>query len=156
MLIATIQFAKVGVQCSSCFMKSPLACCITLLLFASFQGLSARAEEKRSSVSSEELNLFMKKWAKYESFKVPMEPADEPLLLAALKKDPAGPWGSYLTMKFANTVGAGRQVPTAERPAHYKKSLAFLQPAATSSPRRTRAIRAIKKSRSTLMRLTDN
>jgi len=111
-------------------MKSSPCCLVGLLLLAaSFQPIPARSEENKTTVSSKDLSAFMEKWGEYKPFRIPMEPEDEPLLLAALKKDPAGPWATYLFMKFADTVFEGQGLTTAKRPAHYKKALALLQPA---------------------------
>jgi hypothetical protein len=80
-------------------------------------------------VSSEKLDEFMKTWAKYEAFQVPMDPKDEPLLLAALEKDPSGPWAAYLTMKFAQTKFEARDLDANGRAALYGASLRYLVPA---------------------------
>ena len=56
--------------------------------------------ETKSPVSAAQLDAFMKKWATCESFKAPMNPEDEPLLLAASEKDPSGPWAAYISIKF--------------------------------------------------------
>jgi hypothetical protein len=90
--------------------------------------LSACATNK-SPVSSAQLDAFMKQWAKYESFKAPMELKDEPLLLAALKKDPSGPWAGYISLKFAQTKFEARGLDAAGRAALYGASLRYLIPA---------------------------
>src|SRR5262249_27866954 len=76
----------------------------------------------------EELNAFMEKWRNYEALKVPMDPKDEPLILASLKKEPQGPWSHYLAMKFANAQFEARGLKGSERTAAYKATLRYLKP----------------------------
>ena len=71
----------------------------------------------------------MKKWAVYKSFEVPIEPKDEPLLQAALKKDPKGPWSHYFSMKFAQTTFEARKLNNVDRAALYGATLRYLKPA---------------------------
>src|SRR6516162_171036 len=49
------------------------------------------------------LTAFMEQWKTYRSFQVPMDESDRPLLLAALAKDPTGPWATYLDAQAAET-----------------------------------------------------
>ena len=80
----------------------------SLLLGVLWGSILAFGGENGATVSSEKLDAFMEKWAEYKSFQGPMDPKDEPLLHAALKKDPKGPWATYLSMKFADIPKAGR------------------------------------------------
>ena len=90
--------------------------------------LSACATNK-SPVSSAQLDAFMKQWAKYESFKAPMDLKDEPLLQAALEQEPKGPWAGYISLKFAQTKFESRGLDAAGRAALYGASLRYLIPA---------------------------
>lgn len=71
----------------------------------------------------------MKQWGHYEPFKVPMNPEAEALLLAALKRDPTGPWVTYLSMRFAEATFKARMMGQVERAATYKAALGNLKPA---------------------------
>ncbi len=102
---------------------------IFLFFFVSFYPLSASAKDIKTSVSSAQLNTFMKKWSEYKSFQVPMDPKDESLLLAALGEDPKGPWNIYLSMKFAQTQFKGRNLSNIDRSTLYGESLHYLKPA---------------------------
>jgi len=86
-------------------------------------------ETNKSTVSSAQLDAFMQKWSEYEAFKVPMDPKDEPLLLAALEQDPSGPWAAYISMKSAQTKFEAKSLDTAGRAALYGASLRYLIPA---------------------------
>ena len=83
----------------------------------------------KSTVSSAQLDAFMATWAEYKAFHAPMEPKDEPLLLAALEKDPKGPWASYYSVKFSQTKFEARRLDAAGCTAHYKEALDYLEPA---------------------------
>jgi len=65
---------------------------VSLLLAISYLPVSASEENTKTTVSSSQLDIFMKKWVEYKSFQAPMDPKDKPLLQAALKKDSKGPW----------------------------------------------------------------
>jgi hypothetical protein len=111
-------------------MKSPFVVLrITILLTVICCPIIWGAENPATNVNSAELDSFMKKWARYESFKVPIDPTDEPLLLAALRKDPGGPWASYLAAKFAETIFEARGLGITERAAKYRAALGYLKPA---------------------------
>ncbi|VGO19901.1 hypothetical protein [Pontiella sulfatireligans] len=83
----------------------------------------------QSPVTTAQLDAFMKRWETYEAFKTPVDPKDEPLLLAALEKDPKGPWATYVIMKFSQTRFEARQLDNAGRTARYRASLNYLKPA---------------------------
>lgn len=85
--------------------------------------------ETQPPVSVAQLDAFMKKWATYEPFKVPRDSKDESLLLAALEKDPQGPWAAYVSMKFAQTKSEARELAETGRATRYKASLDYLKPA---------------------------
>lgn len=76
-----------------------------------------------------QLDSFMEKWGEYQSMQVPMDPQDEPLLQAALKKDPGGPWAHYLLMRFGAANFDARSLDKDKREAHYMESLKSLKPA---------------------------
>ena len=61
--------------------------------------LSARlgwaAQTAVPTVDAPALAAFMEKWKTYEPFKIPLAATDRPLTLAALAKDPNGPWVDY-------------------------------------------------------------
>ncbi len=92
---------------------------------------SARLTElhTEASVSPEKLERFMQQWKEYQSFEAPMEAEDEPLLQAALEKDPSGPWATYLSYKFAQNRFEARELDDAQRAALYRASLEYLRPA---------------------------
>ena len=83
----------------------------------------------KSTVSTAQLETFMATWSEYKAFHAPMEPKDEPLLLAALEKDPKGPWASYFSLKFSQAKFEARGLDAAGRTAHYKAALGYLEPA---------------------------
>jgi hypothetical protein len=57
------------------------------------------ADNPVPAVDPAQLAAFMEKWKTYESFNFPTNDAEQPLLLAALAKNPAGPWYAYLAMQ---------------------------------------------------------
>ena len=85
--------------------------------------------DTKTPVSAAQLDTFMKKWSEYKPFQVPMDPKDEPLLKAALKKSPKGPWATYFSMKFAQTTFKARNLSNVDRAALYGASLRYLKPA---------------------------
>ena len=91
--------------------------------------VSTSGDNTEAIVSSAQLDTFMKKWAEYRSFQAPMDPKDEPLLQAALKRDPKGPWATYLSSKFAQTKSEARNLSNVDRAALYGASLRYLKPA---------------------------
>ena len=102
---------------------------VSLLLSVGCWPISARGENTETPVSSVQLDTFMKTWAEYKSFRVPTDSKDEPLLQAALKKDPKGPWANYLSMKFAQTKFEACSRSNVGRAALYGASLKYLKPA---------------------------
>ena len=80
------------------------------LLASAFVFLIGCSSDK--PVSPGARDAFMEQWGEYEAFKVPMDPMDEPLLLAALEKDPRGPWVHYIMMKFAQVRHDERACPS--------------------------------------------
>lgn len=83
----------------------------------------------RSQISLGQLDAFMEQWSAYEPFKAPMDSKDEPLLLAALEKDPNGPWARYVSLKFSQSKFKARDLDQADRAAHYRETLGYLVPA---------------------------
>jgi hypothetical protein len=82
----------------------------TLLVLAVMSGLlsgpvTPAADEAAPSVDGTTLAAFVEKWKTYEPYKVPTEVSDRPLLLAALRMDPAGPWFAYILMQAATAYG---------------------------------------------------
>jgi hypothetical protein len=101
-----------------------------VILLGLFTGCSAvKGGGNKNPNSTAQLDAFMKQWATYEAFKAPMELKDEPLLLAALKKDPSGPWAAYISLKFAQTEFEARDLDANGRIACYHASLSYLKPA---------------------------
>ncbi|MEI8290132.1 MAG: hypothetical protein WCH99_11725 [Verrucomicrobiota bacterium] len=87
------------------------------------------ADQTAVAVDPAKLATFMEKWKTYESFKFPTAAEDQPLLLAALAKEPAGPWYAYLSMQFAGTAQQLRTLPEKERPAAAAKAADTLKQA---------------------------
>ena len=58
-----------------------------------------------------------------------MDSKDEPLLQAALMKDPKGPWAAYLSMKFAQTRFKTHKSNNIDQASLYRESLNYLSPA---------------------------
>ena len=106
--------------------------------------------------SSAELDAFMKTWAQYEAFQVPMDPKDEPLLLAALEQNPTGPWAAYISMKFAQTTFEARSLDTAGRAALYGASLRYLMPARDTLARAAEAKPHDKNLRHNLIKIKEH
>jgi len=102
---------------------------VSLFLSVNFCLVCAYGQDTKTTVSSAQLDTFMKKWSEYKPFQVPMDPKDEPLLQAALKKDPKGPWAHYFSMKFAETRYKARNLSSVDRTALYGASLTYLKPA---------------------------
>ena len=111
-------------------MKSLIApLVVSLLLSVNCWPVSARGENTKTPVSSAQLDTFMKKWSEHKPFQAPTDPKDEPLLQAALKKDPKGPWAGYFSSKFADTKFKARSLSNVDRAALYSASLTYLKPA---------------------------
>ncbi len=102
---------------------------ISMIACGLFIAAALHACKSYEDPSTTQLDAFMKRWATYESFKTPTDPEDEPLLLAALEKDPKGPWAAYVTMKFAGLQYEARSLDADGRAALYGASLSYLKPA---------------------------
>ena len=61
---------------------------------------AAHARVASTNISPEELDAFMERWKKYQSFRSP-RPEDMPLVFAALARNPKGPWAFYVAMRVA-------------------------------------------------------
>ncbi len=119
----TSQFSENGIEQWSLVMTDKKGS-----VFGRITGKNTRRDSK-TAVSSAQLDTFMKKWSEYRAFQVPMDPKEEPLLQAALKKSPKGPWAAYLSMKFAQTTLKARNLSNVDRAALYSASLRYLKPA---------------------------
>ncbi len=76
-----------------------------------------------------QLDAFMQKWKTYKPSDGPRADADIPFLLAALKKDPRGPWAGYIATKAQLTDGKARFATAAERTNLFRQTLSYLTPA---------------------------
>ena len=103
----------------SFWVKWAWAPCFVILLGLFTGCFAVKGGGNKNSVSTAQLDAFMKTWSEYEAFQVPMDPKDEPLLLAALEQNPTGPWRLYLSMKFAQTMFEARSLDAAGRAALY-------------------------------------
>lgn len=92
-----------------------------------------------AAISETDLHAFMQKWATSRPFEFPSDAKDEPLLLSALKKDPAGPWASYLGDKFATVRSEARKLEPVERADKYRATLRYLAPARETLKRAVQA-----------------
>lgn len=81
------------------------------------------------SITGEQLDAFMKQWSEFKPFHAPMNPADEPLILAALETNPQGPWAWYIATKFSQATYEARDLNETDRRAHYASTLTYLKPA---------------------------
>ena len=124
------RFAQGLFRSQSRSMKSLIApVVVSLFLCVNFCLVSGCGQDTKTTVSSTQLDAFMKKWSEYKPFQAPTDPKDEPLLQAALKKDPKGPWAGYFSMKFADTEFKARNLSNVDRAALYGASLTYLKPA---------------------------
>lgn len=87
------------------------------------------ADNPLPSVDAAQLTAFMAKWQSYQAFNFPTDEADGPLLLAALARNPAGPWSAYLTMQFAGIRYDLCDLPESERRQVAAKHVATLRSA---------------------------
>lgn len=90
---------------------------------------NASAPAAIKPVSPADLNAFMEKWKPYEPFKYPDDPKEEPLLLAALQKDPGDPWVTYLNLKFSFDKLEARRLSLIERTQKFRDALNYLEAA---------------------------
>ena len=75
-----------------------------------------------------QLDAFMQKWKTYKASEGPRSDADIPLLLAALKKEPEGPWWQYLTRKATLTHAQARRADAGKRKELFRQSISYLRP----------------------------
>lgn len=104
----------------------------TILLAALFVCLmptpmTRAADTAAPPVAPAKLTAFMEKWKTYEAFKYPQDAADQPLLLAAMAKDPAGPWSTYLFLQFTDLRCSLRKMSAPERPAAAAKAVVAMR-----------------------------
>jgi hypothetical protein len=81
------------------------------------------AQTNPPPVKPEALAAFMEKWKTYEPMKFPTSESSRPLILAALAKDPAGPWAAYLMMQAAE---GSFQMRKAQGPPRKAQAASFL------------------------------
>jgi hypothetical protein len=91
------------------------------------------AQTAAPTVDVSALAAFMEKWKTYELFKIPLAATDRPLTLAALAKDPNGPWVDYLSMQAAeahfqlrNLEGPARRQSAAVTASYLKQGKAIV------------------------------
>lgn len=82
-----------------------------------------------ADVPAAQLDAFMQKWKAYKSFEGPRADADLPLLLAALKKDPKGPWAGYIAMKATLAQSEAGRATAEARTNLFRQTLSYLAPA---------------------------
>jgi hypothetical protein len=85
---------------------------IFLLGFLTCSVLGAQPPAANADPTLEE---FMKKWKIYRPFQIPTQRSERPLLVAALARDPAGPWFDYLQLLAFETTFQLRQKQGPER-----------------------------------------
>ena len=82
-----------------------------------------------ANVPAAQLDAFMQKWKTYKPSDGPRADADIPFLLAALKKDPGGPWAGYIATKAQITDGQARFATAEARTNLFRQTLSYLTPA---------------------------
>lgn len=104
--------------------------CLPLVLPLLLSPANLWAQTNEPAVQPETLAAFMQQWQKFqplESF--PESPVDWPFLLAALAKDPHGPWASYIDIIAGDARARIRDVKWAERKAWAEALLSTLRKA---------------------------
>ncbi len=103
----------------------------SLLLLSVSLGWAAQTAVPK--VDAPTLAAFMEKWKTYEPLKFPVAATDRPLTLAALARDPNGPWADYVTMQAAEAgfqlrqlKGPARQKSAAETTSYLKQAGAII------------------------------
>ena len=99
--------------------------CLSLVLPLLLSPAILLAQTNAPAAKPEVLAAFMEKWKTYQPMVFPTNVSDRPLILAALAKDPAGPWAGYLIFQAADINFQLRQTPAPER----KSKLAAILPA---------------------------
>jgi len=104
---------------------------LALALMARLCGgaLVQAADSPAPAVDPAKLAAFIQKWQSPPPYEYPQALADQPLLLAALAKDPRGPWSGYLDMVASDARFQIRQVKWTERKAWAAALLSTLQQA---------------------------
>ena len=104
-----------------------------LLVFAAIGLLGGMmvvaADNPVPAVDAARLTAFMEKWETRQAFNYPTNETDRPLLLAALAKDPSGPWAGYLDSLASDARFRIRQVNWEERKVWATSLLETLQQA---------------------------
>jgi hypothetical protein len=100
---------------------------LTVLTVLVVLGLQVRAAD--APVDPAKLSAFMEKWKDYRQFQFPQDEADQPLLLAALAKDPTGIWSAYFALQAGESSYQLRSLTGKEREAAAAKAADSLKPA---------------------------
>jgi hypothetical protein len=113
-------------------MRNRVRCIAVLLGFASL--CSAFTAEvptpgALADVPAAQLDAFMQKWKTYQASEGPRADADIPLLLAALKKNPKGPWAGYITTKATLEQSSAGRASGEARTNLFRQTLSYLAPA---------------------------
>ncbi len=111
-------------------MNSSYLFSLAVLVLASTPGPAlCAAETNAPAVTRAKLAAFMQKWQTAPAYEDPTTAADWPLLVAALAKDPHGPWTRYLDTLAADARFQIRQVRWSERKAWAATLLSALEQA---------------------------
>ncbi len=106
-------------------------CCGLVLGFASLcSALGAEVSNSASytNVPAARLDAFMQNWKTYNPSQAPTNDTEIPLLLAALAKDPKGPWAGYIARKAMLTHAAAGWVAAEARTNLFRQTLSYLTP----------------------------
>jgi hypothetical protein len=106
-------------------MRNRIRGVLALLGFASLFSVWS-AELSYTNVPAAELNAFMLNGKTYTPSLAPNDDTDIPLLLAALVKDPAGPWAGYIARKAGATHAAAALADAAARTNLFRQTLSYL------------------------------
>lgn len=93
------------------------------------------AADPDAAVTAAEVNAFMQSVQKDPKavLGIPSNPKRVPLLLAAIKRDPAGPWTGFLQgFCYQEGRAAARKLPPANRPAVSVQAIGYLSTASTT------------------------
>jgi len=96
-------------------MNKRLRICLSLLLTCLTASATLAADANAPAVEPGQLAAFMQKWQTPPPYEYPGTRADWPLLLAALAKDPTGPWPRYIDSLAADARFQIRRVNWSDR-----------------------------------------
>ena len=91
--------------------------CLPLVLHLLVFPATLWAQTNVPAAKPETLAAFMEKWKTYQPMMFPMAETDRPLIVAALAKDPAGPWAGYVILQAAEISFQLRQIQEPQRKA---------------------------------------